>query len=96
MSKERILLLNAIRQKCLDCSAYSYTEVEHCEFEDCPLFQFRKSRRDNKIRGASKTALLRAIRKKCLDCCLGSPEEVRNCPVKNCPLYDFRFGKFPQ
>ena len=96
MSVERIVLLDVIRHKCLDCSAYSYAEVENCEFWSCPLYPFRKSRKNNKIKGASRTALLRAIRKKCLDCCLGSTEEVRNCPVKNCPLYDFRFGKFPQ
>ena len=96
MSKERVILLDAIRQRCLDCSSYSYTEIENCEFWSCPLYPFRKSRWNNKIKGASRTALLRAIRKKCLDCCLGSTEEVRNCPVKNCPLYNFRFGKFPQ
>jgi len=96
MSFERNKLLDVIRKKCLDCSAYSYVEVKDCQFTDCPLFPFREGKWRGGIRGAGRIRLLQAIRKKCLDCCANSLQEVRRCPVRDCPLYKFRFGKFPQ
>ena len=30
-----------IRLKCLDCSAGSIKEVEHCLVKDCPLWSYR-------------------------------------------------------
>jgi len=95
MSDRRNKLLDRIRQKCVDCSGYSYKEIEECEFKNCPLYPFRAGKWKG-IKGVTQTALLRAIRKKCLECCLDSSEEVRKCPVRDCPLYEFRFGKFPQ
>ena len=35
----------AIRQRCLDCSAYSTTEVRTCELADCPLHEHRMGKR---------------------------------------------------
>ena len=90
---ERNRLLDAIRQKCLDCSAYSYAEIDNCKIFSCPLYRFREGRNIKKIKGASTRALLNAIRRKCLDCCGGSREEVRECPVTACPLHPFRMGK---
>ncbi len=33
--------IKAIRHKCLDCCAGSYTEVEKCPAKKCPLWHFR-------------------------------------------------------
>ena len=33
--------IKAIREKCMECSAWSYTEVEKCPAADCVLFPFR-------------------------------------------------------
>lgn len=33
--------VKAIRQKCLDCSGWSYTEVEQCPLTECALYPFR-------------------------------------------------------
>jgi len=90
---ERNEILEAIRYKCLDCSGYSYTEVDNCKIFSCPLHRFREGRNIRRVKGTSKKALLDAIRRKCLDCCFGNREEVRECPVVTCPLYPFRMGK---
>lgn len=34
-------VLKAIREKCLDCSCDSYTEVKECSIRNCPLYIFR-------------------------------------------------------
>jgi hypothetical protein len=36
--------MQAIRQKCLDCSAYQLQEVRLCEFVTCALWPFRSGR----------------------------------------------------
>jgi hypothetical protein len=36
--------MQAIRQKCLDCSAYQAQEVRLCEFVTCALWPFRSGR----------------------------------------------------
>lgn len=33
--------VKAIREKCLDCSCGSTTEVKECVVEQCPLFPYR-------------------------------------------------------
>lgn len=35
---------DAIRLKCLDCSAYDMTEVRKCLAKTCPLWAFRKGK----------------------------------------------------
>ena len=78
----------AIREKCLNCSAWSYHEVEFCPFKDCQLYPYRtgKGRQDSKARS-------KAIRQYCLWCCESSQTEVRNCPSQHCPLYVYRKGR---
>jgi len=78
----------AIRKMCLDCSAWSYKEVQNCERSSCPLHPFRtgKGKQDPKIRQKS-------IRQYCLWCCNGQSYELVKCPVKDCPLYIFRKGR---
>ena len=39
MSKKSIM--NAIKAKCLDCSADDRNEVKLCNIEDCPLWPYR-------------------------------------------------------
>jgi hypothetical protein len=36
--------MSAIREKCLECSGWSYTEVEKCACQDCALYPFRFGR----------------------------------------------------
>jgi hypothetical protein len=75
----------AIREKCLDCSAWRPSEVRECAFEQCPLHPFRlgKGKQDPKKRTI-------AIRKFCLACMNGQASEVRKCPSVDCALWPFR------
>ena len=42
----KILTANqAIRQKCLECSAWQRNEVRYCTAKDCALWPFRHGRR---------------------------------------------------
>lgn len=42
-NKGKLTAQKAIRLKCLDCCAYSYSEVEKCELTGCPLHEFRSA-----------------------------------------------------
>jgi len=42
--KEIPKLLNAIKLRCLDCSAYSPNEVKLCVIPSCPLYPYRTGR----------------------------------------------------
>lgn len=35
----------AVRLKCLDCSAYELSEVRNCTIKTCPLWRFRMGKR---------------------------------------------------
>ena len=37
--------MKAIREKCLDCCAWSFKEVDLCPAKDCALWPFRYGRR---------------------------------------------------
>ena len=58
-----------IRERCFNCSGWSYKEVENCIFQDCSLFPFRlgKGKQDAKARA-------KAIRDYCLWCSYLSAE----------------------
>jgi hypothetical protein len=75
----------AIRERCLNCSAWIFSEVRQCQITDCVLYPFRMGtgRQDARERN-------RAIRQYCLWCCCGQPMEVAQCPSSDCPLYYFR------
>lgn len=75
----------AIRQKCLDCSCWSHSEVRDCSSTDCYLHPFRmgKGKHDAKARA-------KAIRRHCLECCAESPTEIRKCVSTTCPLFSYR------
>ena len=34
-------LLKSIREKCLDCCVYQYSEVRECHITGCPLWHYR-------------------------------------------------------
>ena len=36
--------MSAIREKCLECSAWSFKEVQSCPVKDCALYPFRFGR----------------------------------------------------
>jgi len=76
----------AIREKCLNCTAWSFSQVASCSFPDCNLFAFRmgKGKQNAKARAIS-------IRKYCRWCvCGGSSKQVKACGVFDCPLYVYR------
>ena len=75
----------AIREKCLNCSGYSYVEVECCNFTDCPLHRFRTGRgvQNSKLR-------IEAIHKYCLWCMNGNKAEISKCVSRDCPLFPYR------
>jgi len=75
----------AIREKCLNCSAWSYTDVTDCEFTDCSLHIFRSGKGKQNVTARSK-----AIRKYCYWCMNGRHSEVTKCPSTDCPLFIYR------
>ena len=74
-----------IKERCLNCSAWSPKKVEQCHFTDCPLYPYRsgKGKQDAKERN-------KAIRAYCLWCCSNQPSEVRLCPSGECSLFLYR------
>lgn len=40
-SKSNKSPLKSIREKCLDCCGYKYSEVRECHITDCPLWAYR-------------------------------------------------------
>lgn len=75
----------AIRERCLDCSAGSTKDVIECHITDCALYPFRMGRGKQNPKDRN-----RAIRSYCLWCCAVQPSEVRLCPSNDCPLHPFR------
>jgi hypothetical protein len=75
----------AIRQLCLNCSAWVLSDVRKCAFGDCSLWHFRigAGKQDPDVRK-------QAIRNYCLSCGAGQQVEVYKCPVFNCPLWFYR------
>lgn len=55
-------ILQAIRQKCLDCSCYQPAEVRNCHLTRCDLWPFRMGRdpEPGRARGAAASALPRS------------------------------------
>ncbi len=78
----------AIREKCLNCSAWSTREVRNCKFTDCALHLYREGtgKQDPKDRD-------RAIRGFCFWCMAGQRAEIAKCVSVHCALFGFRRGK---
>jgi hypothetical protein len=75
----------AIRERCLNCSAWSFKEVENCSFIECPLYPFRTGQGKQDAKSRAK-----AIRDFCVWCMNGQHYEVTHCPSKSCSLYPYR------
>ena len=73
----------AIRERCLNCSAWSPKEVAECKFTDCELYPFRTGQGKQNAKARTK-----AIRKYCQWCM--ATEQPSRCVVKDCPLYCYR------
>jgi len=72
----------------LNCSAWSWKEVEDCPYSECQLYPYRKGtgKQDAKLRA-------KAIRDYCLWCCGDQHAEVMKCVSKDCSLYPYRSSK---
>lgn len=75
---------SAIRERCLNCNAWSYADVKRCKSDDCPLHSYRLGGKPH-----SSASRAKAIREYCLSCC-GTVKEVRKCTCTTCPLYPYR------
>ncbi len=75
----------AIRERCLNCSAWSSKEVTLCEFITCSLYSSRTGKGNQNPKERAK-----AIRKYCLWCTNDQHSEVLNCPSVDCPLFPYR------
>lgn len=75
----------AIRERCLNCSGWHYTDVSECTSTDCPLYLYRMGtgKQDPKARA-------KAIREYCRWCCAGQVREVSRCTSGTCPLFAYR------
>ncbi len=85
-SGHKVVELNrrrAIRERCLNCGAWSFAEANECRMVDCQLYPFRsgKGRQDAKARA-------KAIRDYCSWCM--STERAGRCVIMDCPLFCYR------
>ncbi len=78
----------AIRERCLNCTGWSYKEVTSCEFANCPLYPFRSGQGKQNAKARAK-----AIRKFCFWCMNGQNGEVSKCPSIDCSLFPYRKTK---
>ena len=75
----------AIRERCLNCSGWSYVEVKNCQFVNCQLYPYRSGMGKQDAKARSK-----AIKKFCLYCMSGQRFEVSRCTCRDCPLFPYR------
>ena len=83
-SRVKLSRRKAIRERCLDCSAWSTKEVAQCKMTKCALYPYRMGKGKQ-----NPTARNKAIRAYCLWCSGDQPKEVRLCPSEDSPLYPF-------
>jgi hypothetical protein len=87
----RLVSLNrrrAVRERCLNCSCWIPKEVQHCVFQDCPLFEYRTGKGKQNAKARDK-----AIKAYCLWCMAGQRTEIAKCVSVHCALFCFRRGK---
>ena len=77
----------AVRERCLNCSGWSFQEVEGCSFTDCPLSPFRSGKGKQNAKDRN-----RAIKDYCRWCMAGEKAEIKKCVSVHCPLFTFRRG----
>ena len=73
----------AIRERCLNCSAWSCSEIKMCPHENCGLHPFRSGQGKQDAKARAK-----AIRSYCSWCM--ATEQPSRCVVVVCPLYCYR------
>jgi len=78
----------AIRERCLNCSAWIPKEVANCSFQDCQLYPFRSGQGKQNAKARAK-----AIRKYCLWCMCNQPGEVAKCVSLDCSLFPYRLSR---
>ena len=78
----------SIRERCLNCSGWSYKEVTDCEFKDCPLYPYRSGQGKQNAKARAK-----AIKEYCLWCVNGQRGEMLNCQSIDCELWPYRKSK---
>ena len=77
----------AIRYKCLDCSGFSYKEVDGCQITKCSLYPYRHG-----VGEQDSTERNFAIRNFCRICMNGEKSFVRGCDIHTCSLHPFRLS----
>ena len=75
----------AIRERCLNCSAWVSREVANCSFTECSLLPFRSGQGKQNAKLRSK-----AIRDYCLWCMADNTAEVSKCTSPDCSLFPYR------
>jgi hypothetical protein len=50
LKAENLTPMKAIRCKCLECSAWSSSEVRSCSMRDCPLYPYRAGKKPKNIK----------------------------------------------
>ena len=75
----------AIRERCLNCSAWKYKEVSECRRISCKLFPFRTGTGKQNSQLRSK-----AIRRYCLWCMNEKQKRVGHCTSVDCSLHPYR------
>lgn len=87
-SGHKVVNLNrrrAIRERCLNCTAWHPSEVADCTITKCELYSFRMG-----VGKQDATARDKAIRAYCFWCSADQSFEVRKCQVFDCSLWPYR------
>ena len=87
--------LQAIRKKCLWCMAGNADQVNKCQLEGCPLWDYRFGKKPNLNNGKELLTPIKSIKKYCFECSNFNKADVRNCDIPHCVLHPFRLGKNP-
>ncbi|MCF8069238.1 MAG: hypothetical protein K9L30_11695 [Desulfobacterales bacterium] len=77
----------AIRERCLNCSAWVNKEVANCSFQYCVLYPFRSGQGKQIPKDRNS-----AIKKYCLWCMNDQRSEIKKCTCPDCPLFPYRNG----
>jgi hypothetical protein len=75
----------AIRERCLNCSGWCFSDVRECKFTECVLHIYRTGNGKQVAKAREK-----AIREYCLWCCACKRKGVTQCKAVDCPLFAFR------
>jgi hypothetical protein len=78
----------AIKELCLNCSAWASRDRKTCPVTECQLHPYRNGELPE---GKTTKDRADAIREYCLTwCCMGQSGEVTKCNITTCPCFPFR------